>query len=611
MHNDEASAWPCRAHFGALCSPRGLGILSAADVALARDSGLRVYVYRNMPPRFHSQLFTSQQPAEVKSGQMCDFMSAPCTPPDAPPANPSYSKSINEWLTGAKHCADVPLLSKLLALGALPGVHTNNPSEAHLFVVPFLGGFIERVSPAMTQVLDRDQRSGRGIADDIFKHLPHHDNATAARHLFLLTNSCGGCLRAPCYRCATWQIPRNNYPGITLAATLGPSWAPDAVPRGRAAPGGRRWLRQLVVPPNIMETEFHAPKYVPLCDDDGSGSVGGGGGGGGKGIGGARRSGSGFGGGGGGAGGGGGGGAHGKRRGEQRRCRPNTARKELLLFYQGAHSFNGIRDAILGELHRAVFYSEPRPTSTSISTSDATAAAAAATAAPPAPSASSASASPVLPAKPTKPVCDCSRVPRCCVNASSGVAFFHTRSHWHPVTPLGFGATIEWMQRSRFCVCPPGDVPYNKRYFTALLAGCVPVLFSFRSQVPNERNWWKPRKGPGQRDIDPFYEQINHTELGVVLVSDGEADIRGFIQRLRDIPDAVVEAKQRAIERVRHLLLYDMSGSREDAFTCMLRQLVKQLAALPPEEGRQPLHLPDSRRPFGREPRVAVQLRAM
>ena len=43
------------------------------------------------------------------------------------------------------------------------------------------------------------------------------------------------------------------------------------------------------------------------------------------------------------------------------------------------------------------------------------------------------------------------------------------------------------MQRSRLCLCPPGDVPYNKRYFTALLAGCVPVLFSFPSQLKGER----------------------------------------------------------------------------------------------------------------------------
>ena len=70
------------------------------------------------------------------------------------------------------------------------------------------------------------------------------------------------------------------------------------------------------------------------------------------------------------------------------------------------------------------------------------------------------------------------------------------------------------------------------------------------------------------------------------------------------MPDEVVEAKQREIERVRHLLLYDMSGSREDAFTCMLRQTIRMLAALPSRrDGAHnepaPLKRPD-RRQHGR-----------
>lgn len=141
-------------------------------------------------------------------------------------------------------------------------------------------------------------------------------------------------------------------------------------------------------------------------------------------------------------------------------------------------------------------------------------------------------------------------------------------------------ATVEWMQRSRFCLCPPGDVPYNKRYFTALLAGCVPVVFSFKSQLGPLRNWWKPLKGPGHADINPFHDQINHSSLAVEVVVD-EKDLAGsiehFLDDLRQVPDEVVEAKQRAIERVRHLLLFDMTGSREDAFTCALRQLLRML----------------------------------
>ena len=358
MHAAITPAWPCEPSFGPLCPSKGLGVLSVADVSLARRSGLRVFVYRNVPPRFHHALFSSGQPAEVRHGATCDFVRAPCTPAD-PPIGGAYSRPLNEWLHAMKHCADVPLLAKLLALGALPGVATAVPSEAHLFVVPFLGGFIERVSPAMSQVLEREQRQtgGRGVVDKLFDHLPHLNNRTASRHLFLLTNSCGGCLRGPCAACAPWQRVRAERPAaIELAVTLGPSWPTDKIPRGREPPDGRgRWLRQVIVPPNVMESELHAPRYVPLCPREtphasslisvgqnaaaaaaaarvaaaaaADADVGAGGGGVGS-----------------------------------TPCRPLVTRQNgtLLAFYQGAHSFNGIRDAVLRELHEAVFSGSAR-----------------------------------------------------------------------------------------------------------------------------------------------------------------------------------------------------------------------------------------------------------
>lgn len=45
----------------------------------------------------------------------------------------------------------------------------------------------------------------------------------------------------------------------------------------------------------------------------------------------------------------------------------------------------------------------------------------------------------------------------------------------------------------------------------------------------------------------------------------------------RRVPHHVVEEKQRSMERVRHLLLYDPTGAREDAFTMILRTLIEQL----------------------------------
>ena len=40
--------------------------------------------------------------------------------------------------------------------------------------------------------------------------------------------------------------------------------------------------------------------------------------------------------------------------------------------------------------------------------------------------------------------------------------------------------TLDWMQRSLFCLQPPGDSPTRKSFYDAILAGCIPVLFKGR-----------------------------------------------------------------------------------------------------------------------------------
>ena len=104
-------------------------------------------------------------------------------------------------------------------------------------------------------------------------------------------------------------------------------------------------------------------------------------------------------------------------------------------------------------------------------------------------------------------------------------------------------------------------------------------------------SWWKP-KGPSNEGINPFASDIDHDEL---VVEFPRSQIRGFIERLRSVPPEVVEAKQRAIERVRHQLLYDPTGARPDAFSMMLRELVR---VLPPQPGigKQPSEVPRRRR---------------
>ena len=130
----------------------------------------------------------------------------------------------------------------------------------------------------------------------LLSQLPHM-KLLAERHLFLLTHSCGQCHRRPCTYCAAWHRA-NHSPVARLAATLGPRWHTRAT-----------GFTQLVMPPLFMHEEFHHRKYVPLC---------------------AARD-----------------GTPPPTRGGAPLCRANTARRPLLLFYQGAHvAGNDIRNEV-------------------------------------------------------------------------------------------------------------------------------------------------------------------------------------------------------------------------------------------------------------------------
>ena len=199
--------------------------------------------------------------------------------------------------------------------------------------------------------------------------------------------------------------------------------------------------------------------------------------------------------------------------------------------------------------------------------------------------------------------CDCAARPRCCVNEREGVAYFFVGSHWAPRLPLSWVSTVEHMQRSRFCLCPGGDTPYTKRFFLALLTGCVPVVFKFEAHAhlasvaaagaagrvtaaatrrtrtahvtyAGSSSWWKDGGPPNDAAL-PFSGRIPYHDL-VVEIPSGQ--LKGFVNVLRRVPHHVVEEKQRRIEAVRHLLLYDPSGAREDAFTMVIRDLIERLA---------------------------------
>ncbi|CAE7197358.1 KIFC3 [Symbiodinium sp. CCMP2456] len=72
------------------------------------------------------------------------------------------------------------------------------------------------------------------------------------------------------------------------------------------------------------------------------------------------------------------------------------------------------------------------------------------------------------------------------------------------------------MQRSVFCPLGPGEVPHRYKFYKAILAGCIPVLFDFPSYFPKQRSWWKEFGSPFQLSL-PFFEVIPYTDFVVTV----------------------------------------------------------------------------------------------
>ena len=57
----------CPATFGSLCPAEGTQPLSAADFALAHISGIKVFLYDNVDPAFHRELYESSVPSLIRA----------------------------------------------------------------------------------------------------------------------------------------------------------------------------------------------------------------------------------------------------------------------------------------------------------------------------------------------------------------------------------------------------------------------------------------------------------------------------------------------------------------------------------------------------------------
>ena len=139
------------------------------------------------------------------------------------------------------------------------------------------------------------------------------------------------------------------------------------------------------------------------------------------------------------------------------------------------------------------------------------------------------------------------------------------RSHVWLVTPEcrydHHNLTIDWMQKSVFCLQPPGDSPTRKSFYDAIIAGCIPVIFPPASHV-----------------YYPFESEINYDNLTVQIPENIlSTNVKEILPTLAKIPTEEITAKQLYIQNVIHKLQYsppnDDHSERFDALYMILQQL--------------------------------------
>jgi len=135
------------------------------------------------------------------------------------------------------------------------------------------------------------------------------------------------------------------------------------------------------------------------------------------------------------------------------------------------------------------------------------------------------------------------------------------------------------MRNAVFCPCPTGDLPYQKRFFDALLSDCIPVVFRFPSNDGTSHSFW-PR-GPTWNKTLPFANieipgAIDYNRAILQLRVD---QMPNLLQILHDEPAESIKARLDYIAAIRGKLLYDFNGTQQDAFSNMLRE-VKHKAAI-------------------------------
>jgi Exostosin family len=148
---------------------------------------------------------------------------------------------------------------------------------------------------------------------------------------------------------------------------------------------------------------------------------------------------------------------------------------------------------------------------------------------------------------------------------------------------------FEFYQDSVFCPCLPGDTVTQKRFFDAILNGCLPVVLRF----PHGSNLtWHPFQNSLLQNALPFAHSaqfstdllVNYTDFVVEVDLPASNVVHAMTEWLQPERAQELKRRQEAMSRVAPFLTYGLgpeAHQSDDAFARLLRGLKHYVDVLP------------------------------
>ena len=135
------------------------------------------------------------------------------------------------------------------------------------------------------------------------------------------------------------------------------------------------------------------------------------------------------------------------------------------------------------------------------------------------------------------------------------------------------------MANSIFTICAPGDLPFQKRFFDAILMCTIPIVVS-RENEEGEKVYWSNIKDRNfshiqkMTSVEESYPKVDILYSDIVVEVDGKViDEGAMMDFLEKIPSEEIQMKLKRIGEVRNRFVYDLDGTTEDAFSKILEEM--------------------------------------